>query len=46
MADDLNAAIEASLASSGERRLAVIPEGPYVIPVHRSVDAVDSIDKR
>lgn len=45
-ADDLNAAIEASLASSGERRLAVIPEGPYVIPVHRSVDAVDSVDKR
>ncbi|MEM8949675.1 MAG: nickel-dependent lactate racemase [Pseudomonadota bacterium] len=44
--DDLNAAIEASLAASGERRLAVIPEGPYVIPVHRPVDAVDSVDKR
>ena len=37
-ADDLNVAIEASLATSGERRLAVIPEGPYVIPVHRPVD--------
>ena len=36
-ADDLMKAIEASLASSGERRLAIIPEGPYVIPVHRPV---------
>ncbi|MDH3660209.1 MAG: nickel-dependent lactate racemase [Alphaproteobacteria bacterium] len=28
-------AIEASVAASGERKLAVIPEGPYVIPVYR-----------
>ena len=34
-AKSLNAAIDASLASSGERKLAVIPEGPYVIPVYR-----------
>jgi len=35
--DSLSKAIGESLASSGERRLAVIPEGPYVIPVHRPV---------
>ncbi len=34
-AESLSAAIEASVASSGERKLAVIPEGPYVIPVYR-----------
>jgi lactate racemase len=28
-------AVQASVARSGERRLAVIPEGPYVVPVHR-----------
>ena len=33
--ENLVAAIDASLASSGERKLAVIPEGPYVIPVYR-----------
>jgi nickel-dependent lactate racemase len=34
-AKDLRHAIEASLAISGEKRLAVVPEGPYVIPVYR-----------
>jgi nickel-dependent lactate racemase len=29
------AAVEASVARSGDRRVAVIPEGPYVIPVYR-----------
>jgi nickel-dependent lactate racemase len=28
-------AIEASVARSGDRRVAVIPEGPYVVPVYR-----------
>jgi hypothetical protein len=28
-------AVHASVARSGERRIAVIPEGPYVVPVHR-----------
>ena len=28
-------AVHASVARSGERRVAVIPEGPYVVPVHR-----------
>jgi nickel-dependent lactate racemase len=32
---DLRRAVEASLVASGEKRLAVVPEGPYVIPVHR-----------
>ena len=36
-AENLGQAIEASVAASGERRLAVIPEGPYVIPVYRPV---------
>ncbi len=35
LAPSLPAAIAASLARSGERRLAVIPEGPYVVPVYR-----------
>jgi hypothetical protein len=30
-------AVRASVARSGQRRVAVIPEGPYVVPVHRSV---------
>jgi len=34
-APNLRHVIEACLAASGERRLAVIPEGPYVIPVYR-----------
>jgi nickel-dependent lactate racemase len=31
----LRDAIKASIAASGEKRLAVVPEGPYVIPVYR-----------
>ncbi|MGI9417816.1 MAG: nickel-dependent lactate racemase [Geminicoccaceae bacterium] len=44
-AKSLGAAIEASMASSSERKLAVIPEGPYVIPVYRPAPAVDSVDQ-
>jgi hypothetical protein len=28
-------AVQASVARTGERRVAVIPEGPYVVPVYR-----------
>jgi nickel-dependent lactate racemase len=35
MIPSVAAAIEASVARSGDRRVAVIPEGPYVVPVHR-----------
>jgi len=31
----VEAAIEASVARSGQPRIAVIPEGPYVVPVYR-----------
>lgn len=34
-ANNLRQVIEASLVASGDKRLAVIPEGPYVIPVYR-----------
>jgi hypothetical protein len=29
------AAVQASVARTGDRRVAVIPEGPYVVPVYR-----------
>jgi len=32
---DLGQAVMRSVARSGERRIAVIPEGPYVVPVYR-----------
>lgn len=35
MIDSLERAIEQSVASSGDKSIAVIPEGPYVIPVYR-----------
>jgi hypothetical protein len=35
MIDSLEAAIGASVERSGERMIAVIPEGPYVVPVYR-----------
>jgi len=35
MIPSLAAAVAASVARSGDRRVAVIPEGPYVVPVHR-----------
>jgi nickel-dependent lactate racemase len=35
MIASVEAAIEASIARSGDRRVAVIPEGPYVVPVYR-----------
>ncbi|MGH6943790.1 MAG: nickel-dependent lactate racemase [Geminicoccaceae bacterium] len=31
-------AVRASVVRSGVRRIAVIPEGPYVVPVHRPTD--------
>jgi nickel-dependent lactate racemase len=35
MIGSVAAAVEASVARSGDRRVAVIPEGPYVVPVYR-----------
>jgi nickel-dependent lactate racemase len=35
MIGSVAAAVEASIARSGDRRVAVIPEGPYVVPVYR-----------
>jgi hypothetical protein len=35
MIPSVEAAIEASVARSGDSRVAVIPEGPYVVPVYR-----------
>jgi nickel-dependent lactate racemase len=35
MIGSIAAAVEASVARSGDRRVAVIPEGPYVVPVYR-----------
>jgi hypothetical protein len=35
MIDSIETAIEQSVASSADRSIAVIPEGPYVIPVYR-----------
>ena len=35
MIGSVAAAIATSVARSGDRRVAVIPEGPYVVPVHR-----------
>ena len=35
MIDDPGAAIAASVKRSGDRRVAVIPEGPYVVPQYR-----------
>jgi nickel-dependent lactate racemase len=35
MIDSIESAIESSMASSGDRSVAIIPEGPYVIPVFR-----------
>ncbi|MHA1566482.1 MAG: nickel-dependent lactate racemase [Alphaproteobacteria bacterium] len=31
----IEAAVQASVARTGDTRVAVIPEGPYVVPVHR-----------
>jgi nickel-dependent lactate racemase len=35
MIPSVEAAVEASVARSGDPRVAVIPEGPYVVPVYR-----------
>ena len=35
MIPSVAAAIEASVARSGDPRVAVIPEGPYVVPIHQ-----------
>ena len=34
MVDSIERAIEQSVSQSGDRSIAVIPEGPYVIPVY------------
>ena len=34
-AESVEAAVMASVRESGDERVAVIPEGPYVVPVHR-----------
>jgi lactate racemase len=34
--DSLDAALRATLAHRGDRHVAVIPEGPYVVPVYRA----------
>ncbi|MGI9494019.1 MAG: nickel-dependent lactate racemase [Geminicoccaceae bacterium] len=34
-AESVQDAVEASVAASGDHRVAVIPEGPYVVPVYR-----------
>ena len=39
MADSLAGAVAESAARHGDRRVAVIPEGPYVVPVHRPAAA-------
>jgi len=35
MVDSVADAVRASVARTGQRKIAVIPEGPYVVPVHR-----------
>lgn len=39
MVDDLDGAVEEAMHRSGDNALAVIPEGPYVVPVLRRPDA-------
>jgi nickel-dependent lactate racemase len=39
MIDDLDQAVASSVRASGEEALAVIPEGPYVVPVFRPAGA-------
>jgi len=34
--DSVEAAIEASVRTTGDTHVAIIPEGPYVVPVFRS----------
>ena len=34
MIDSIEAAVRASIERSGDRAIAVIPEGPYVVPFH------------
>jgi hypothetical protein len=34
LADSVEQAVARAVASSGDRAVAVIPEGPYVVPVH------------
>ena len=35
MIEDVRAAVAASVAKTGDRNVAVIPEGPYVVPQYR-----------
>jgi hypothetical protein len=34
-AESVEAAVRESVRASGDRHVAVIPEGPYVVPVYR-----------
>jgi hypothetical protein len=36
MIESVSEAVRASVAAAGDPRIAVVPEGPYVVPVHRS----------
>ncbi len=36
MVDSVAGAVRKSVAAAGDPRVAVVPEGPYVVPVHRS----------
>jgi hypothetical protein len=39
MIDDIDAAVNECMRASGDNALAVIPEGPYVVPVFRAAAA-------
>jgi hypothetical protein len=36
MIDSIEKAIEQSVSDSGDKTIAVIPEGPYVIPIYKN----------
>jgi hypothetical protein len=38
----LQAAVDASLEQNPDRSVAVIPEGPYIVPFYRAMEAVSS----
>jgi hypothetical protein len=38
MIDSIEKAIQQSVDTSGDKTIAVIPEGPYVIPMHQSAN--------
>jgi hypothetical protein len=42
MIDNIERELEEILSDSGDKELAVIPEGPYVIPVYRPLQKRDA----